>query len=259
MKSTQSSPRCTGRRYRPPGTHKARNEVRRETEELITKKTLERLQKNRCIHIGSVTNQLLHAAQQVLTDRDDLDDDHHVNTRADRWTLGFLRRIAPDCRRYKAPKPNKISDEEVRLHKKQTSAKLMFAGNKAMRDPNYTETIFVNFDESYIRFALDAHRDTYYALPDFKGELPHTKGQSFDKRGFSALMYHSTSDAYNQEVLKGMTMLCGPKLSKAQKWTKDKEPLEKTLNAVKAFTPDFPGVRPTVYANATSGKGAIKE
>jgi hypothetical protein len=134
------------------------------------------------------------------------------------------------------------------------------AVDKARAMPGEKEVIFINLDETPTLFSYAVEKGSCYALKNVdKNDLPPTDGQSDDKRGFSALCYHSTSTAFNREVLLGeghpswtsMTMFCMPPGDGRRR------DMTKTIDWLEDNFADFPGPRPIKYENETSQLGRM--
>jgi hypothetical protein len=138
--------------------------------------------------------------------------------------------------------------------------KMAKAVDKARAIPGKKEVIFINMDETPTMFSYAVEKGSCYALKNVdKNDLPPTDGQTDDKRGFSALCYHSTSAAFNREVLLGeghprwtsMTMFCMPPGDGRRR------DMERAIEWLEENFADFPGLRPVKYENETSQLGRM--
>jgi hypothetical protein len=185
-----------------------------------------------------------------------------------KWTKQFIIRMRPQIEsefggavsKCRMGKPTKLPWEHIQGRIDKFREKLAKAVDEARAMPGEKEIIFINLDETPTRFSYAVEKGRCYALKHVdKDELPATDGQTEDKRSFSALCYHSTSTAFNREVLLGegkpswtsMTMFCMPPGDGRRR------EMNKTLDWLQKNFTDFPGLRPVRYENETSMLGRM--
>lgn len=180
--------------------------------------------------------------------------------RPDKWAGIFIERLYPGgIKAIRGHKAANISDEELA----QARASLYAQFAKAVRrskELKKQEIIFINIDESPTKFA---YQSTFKAKLFARKEnvkhieRPVSKGQVDNSQRTSAQLAHSTSPAFNREVLIPSFMMCqkgGKKMGKRGKLIQNTGSVENKLEKAFAELGDaVPKFRPRIY----SAKGTV--